>query len=120
MLENLTLKQNKLHTNNIKTDLICHICDILKINYHIFLNAVFAKQFFSIINLAHLFLQKGKQKLNKLNYLPTQQGVLRTFCTSHVHSVKSASLRQHGSLFVSLSSNNYLINTNCNSYSLMF
>ena len=93
---NLTLRQNKLHTNNIKTNFICHICDNLKIQSYTFLNAVFKKQFFAISNLAHLFLQKDRQKPNKLNCFPQQYGVLRTFCASHVRSVNSASLRQHG------------------------
>jgi hypothetical protein len=99
VLENLTLKQNKSHTNNIKTDLICHICDILKIHCHIFHSAVSEKLFLSIYNLAHLFLQKDRQKSNKLNCHTQQIGVLRTFCASHIRSVKGASLRQHGFLF---------------------
>jgi len=49
------------------------------------------KPFYLSHNLAHLFFAKGKQKTNKLNYLPTKQGVLSAlFCASHVRSVKGA------------------------------
>lgn len=87
----ITLKQKKSHINNIKSELFYHICDILKIQCHTFYNAVFTKQFFSIYNLAHLFLQKCKQKPNKLNSFAQQIGLLRSFCASHYRSVKSAS-----------------------------
>ena len=48
------------------------------------------KPFFLSHNLAHLFFAKGCKKPNKLNYLPTKQGVLSAlFCASHVRSVKA-------------------------------
>jgi hypothetical protein len=119
-MENLTLKRKNSHINNIKTDLFYHICVNLKIQCHIFHSAVSEKQFLSIHNLAHLFLRKDRQKSNKLNCSPQHIGVLRTFCTSHVRSIISASLRQHGFLFVKVLSNNYLVNTSYISYSLIF
>jgi hypothetical protein len=54
---------------------IYHFCDNLKIQYYTFHNAVSEKQFFAITNLAHLFLQKGRQKPNKLNYQPHNKKV---------------------------------------------
>jgi len=56
----------------------------MKIQYHIFFNSVLKKQFFAILNLAHLFLQKDRQKTKELNCFPQQYGMLSAlFCASH-------------------------------------
>jgi hypothetical protein len=71
----------------------------LKIQSLYLRTAVFTKQFFSIHNLAHLFLQKDRQKSNKLNFFAQQIGVLSALFT-HLTTVQSKAyrLRQHCSL----------------------
>jgi hypothetical protein len=84
------LKQKSLYSNNVKTNLLCHICDNFKTQSLNLRKAVFTKPFFPIVKLAHLFLQKGRQKSNKLFSFPQQHGVLSAqYCASH--SVQSKS-----------------------------
>ncbi len=50
----------------------------------------FDKPVLAIANLAHLFLQKGRQKTNKLNSPPPIIGVLRTFFARVLNAPKRA------------------------------
>ena len=71
--------------SNIRTRFHGHICVKMKRVLIVCfppLFSVFTKPFLAIPNLAHLFFQKDLKKTKKLNCLPSQIGVLRTFCAS--------------------------------------
>lgn len=59
--------------------------------------------FFSITNLANLFFQKGRQKLNKLNSFPNQLGVLCTFFARALNAPQSAPQGYRSLVFVFVS-----------------